>query len=192
MAKIPVQQLALNSATARQVLQEVENISEEIRNRAYYLAEREGGTTGSDLEYWVRAEREVLSVPPGELLELDQRFILRVALPGADAGSVRALALPNTVIVQADPGTSPAGGQIRFSEFSRQRVCRRFEMPQGIDVKGIAATLDNGILQVVLPKEKPRRTAQPAQKAAAKPAAAKSPAPQPPPGKQGRSRKKPA
>jgi hypothetical protein len=49
-------------------------LEEEIRQRAYELWERRGQTEGSEMEFWLQAEREIAQedgtlVPPQDRLE---------------------------------------------------------------------------------------------------------------------------
>jgi HSP20 family molecular chaperone IbpA len=49
----------------------------------------------------------------------------------------------------ADEGDATA---VRFSEFSKRSVSRRFELPDAIDIEKVAAKLDKGILEITAAK----------------------------------------
>jgi len=88
------------------------------------------------------AERQLH--PPAELIEGDREFQIRVALPGYDPKDVRVVALPDSILLEAKAPTRTdrEDGEVRFSEFNERVVCRRFDLPGGIHVEEVAATLD--------------------------------------------------
>jgi len=99
------------------------------------------------------AERQLH--PPAELIEGDREFQIRVALPGYDPKDVRVVALPDSILLEAKAPTRTdrEDGEVRFSEFNERVVCRRFDLPGGIHVEEVAATLDRGILEITARKK---------------------------------------
>jgi hypothetical protein len=58
---------------------EVENLADRIRQRAYQLFLRRGQAEGSAHEDWLKAERELIWAPQSDLVEKNNQFELRIA-----------------------------------------------------------------------------------------------------------------
>jgi HSP20 family molecular chaperone IbpA len=144
----------LNGGAKPPAFAEVEKTIEKIQRRAYNLFERRGGLPGLDRDDWLLAEREVLGSSSAELLESDKELKLMVAVPGVESGDVTVTASPEALIVQANARHrhSGADGEIRFCEFSEDKLCREFGLPSPIDVNTVSASLDKGVLNVIAAK----------------------------------------
>lgn len=150
----------LNGEERAPAFAEVEKTTERIQQRAFSLFTQHGGLPGFDLDNWLLAEREVLGPSAAELVESDKELKLRVAVPGADARDLRVTATPETIIVEANTRHDHSGsdGELRFCEFSENKLCRQFGLPSEIDVNKVSASLDRGILEVVAAKLSDKRT----------------------------------
>ena len=129
-------------------------IADEIRQRAFGFFERQGCRHGSDLEDWLRAEREVIASPAADLVERDDSFQVRVAMPGFDAAAMRVSATPSSLIIEADArhAHDESQGAVHFCEFSDKSLFRQVNLPAGIDLDKLTASLDKGILRINAPK----------------------------------------
>ena len=136
------------------VFAEVERTIDKIQKRAFSLFEKRGERPGLDLEDWLLAEREVLGTSLAELVESAKDWKLKVAVPGVESKDVTVTATAESLIVQANwsHGHSDADGEIRFCEFSREALCRQFDLPSPIDVNSVSALLDKGVVNVVAAK----------------------------------------
>jgi HSP20 family molecular chaperone IbpA len=136
------------------VVAELEKTIEKVQQRAFRLFEQRGELPGLEWEDWLRAEHEVLGSASAELLENDKELKLRVAIPGVESKDVTVTATPESLIVQANASDrhSEADGEIRFCEFSRDKLCRQFGLPSPIDVNTVSASLDKGMLNIVARK----------------------------------------
>jgi HSP20 family molecular chaperone IbpA len=110
---------------------EVEKTTEQIQQKAFSLFMQHGGLPGFDLDNWLLAEREVLGPSAAELVESEKELKLRVAVPGAEARDLRVTATPEAIIVEANTRHDHSGtdGELRFCEFSENKVCRQFGLP---------------------------------------------------------------
>lgn len=144
----------LNGGAKPPAFAEVEKTIEKIQRRAYNLFERRGGLSGLDMDDWLLAEHAVLGSSSAELLESDKELKLMVAVPGVESKDVTVTASPEALIVQANARHrhSGADGEIRFCEFSDDKLCREFGLPSPIDVNTVSASLDKGMLNVVAAK----------------------------------------
>ena len=129
-------------------------IGDEIRQRAFGLFERQGCQHSSDLDDWLRAEREVIASPTADLVERDDAFQVRVAMPGFDATDMHVSATPSLLIIEADVrhAHDESQGAVHFCEFSNKTLFRQVNLPLGIDLDKLTASLDKGILRINAPK----------------------------------------
>jgi HSP20 family protein len=101
-------------------------------------------------------------VPPMDLVEADDHFLLKADLPGLTEGDVS---------IEVHDGTLSISGERRIEHDSRERGFTRIErafgsfnrsltLPDGVDSDSISAHFDRGVLEVRIPKpeeRKPRR-----------------------------------
>jgi HSP20 family protein len=153
MSSVEIQKYHQQEDAPAEVFEAVERVLREVEQRAYDLFHRRGGIGGRDLDNWLDAERQLH--PAAELIERDREFQIRVALPGYDPKDVRVVALPDSILLEAKAHTRTdrEDGEVRFSEFNERAVCRRFDLPGGIHVEEVAATLDRGILEITAGKK---------------------------------------
>ncbi len=102
MSNVHIQKFHAPETAPRTFLQELEAMNEAIRQRAFGLFQNRQGGHGSDLDDWLKAEREVAWAPEVELIEKDQEIKARVALPGFDSNDIDVSATPEALVVQAE------------------------------------------------------------------------------------------
>lgn len=131
------------------LLAEAEENLRQIRQRAFDYFQRRGQELGNDWDDWLRAEREVVWSPHAEMFESPLAIVLRVAVPGFNARSLKVTATPQSLLVQGTEIHEHGGldSRLHFCEFG-QRLFRRFDLPARIDPRKVSATLDKGILEV--------------------------------------------
>ena len=154
MAQIAICKCKDAETMPQRMLDQVRSITESIQQRAFDLFQGRGGQQGSDVDDWLRAERDVVWSPASELVEDEKEFQARIALPGFDAKDIEVSALPDALVVQAGSTHNHEGknGNVRFCEFSEKQLFRRIDLPSSVDVDKVTASLDKGILQVTAPK----------------------------------------
>lgn len=157
MSRLKVHKVAVAGERTLPVFAEFDNLIGRIRDRAYELFAGRGFSNGHALEDWVAAEKE-FGWPAAELVERDDAFSLRVALPGFKRRDVTVTAGPRELTVQAarqsrrKKRTSKRLSFVRWTEFSSHDVCRRVELPCAIDMDGVSARFTNGLLKIEAPK----------------------------------------
>jgi HSP20 family protein len=101
-------------------------------------------------------------VPPMDLVEAEDHFVLKADLPGLAEGDVN---------IEVQDGTLTISGERKAEHEERERGWYRIErsfgsfnrsltLPDGVDPDGIAASFSDGVLEVRIPKpaeRKPRR-----------------------------------
>src|SRR4029078_6996565 len=101
-------------------------------------------------------------VPPVDLVEAEDHFVLKADLPGLAEGDVNIEVQDGTLTIS---GERAAEHEEREKGWYRiERSCGRFSrsltLPDGVDPDRIAASFDHGVLEVRIPKpeqRKPRR-----------------------------------
>ena len=114
-----------------------------------------GTGTGGGVRRWV---------PPMDLVETDEHFVLRADLPGLSEGDVAIELEDNVLTVSGERTAEHEDKQEGFYRMERSfgQFRRSLTLPEGIDAERIAATFDKGVLEVRVPKpeeRKPRRVA---------------------------------
>ncbi len=103
-------------------------------------------------------------VPPMDLVEADDHFVLKADLPGLGEGDVS---------IEVQDGNLTISGERKAEHEAHERGWYRIErpfggfnrsltLPDGVDADGISAEFDRGVLEVRIPKpeeRKPRRVA---------------------------------
>jgi HSP20 family molecular chaperone IbpA len=131
------------------LVSKLQTMAERIRVRAYALFERRG-TSGSALDDWLQAERDLILTPESELIEKEGKFEIRIAAPGFRASETSVTALPDVVIVFAESRHKheEEDGNVYLCEFGTKPLYRRLDLPKPIDVETMKAKFDDGILRI--------------------------------------------
>jgi HSP20 family molecular chaperone IbpA len=149
-----------------------QEIEDRIRERAYQLSQQRGHA-GRDVDDWLTAESEIISVPPTELIEKDNTFQVRMAVVGIDLEDIRVMTSSDQMLVRGDYRHVHESdeGIVHLSDFKSATLFRSVRFPEPIDVNTVAVDFQNGILRVIARKAgaqqaRPKRAA--ARKAPAK------------------------
>jgi HSP20 family protein len=100
-------------------------------------------------------------VMPVDLYREADRYVLNADLPGVDPGSVDVDVDGQLLTIRAQRTAATAeGAKWLAQERPSGSYLRQFSVGEGIDVAGISASYDNGVLSVVIPvseRAKPRK-----------------------------------
>jgi len=131
------------------ILDTMTETMELIAQRAYEIYQSRGGGHGSDQDDWFRAEGEVLPELPIQFHVADNEVRLTAQMPGFDAKDLEVeVGHRRAVLLGIHPGRNQAAKSSRKDK----RVMRIIELPFDVDPASSRATLQNGTLQVVLPR----------------------------------------
>lgn len=98
---------------------------------------------------------------PMDLCKIDDHYVLTADLPGVDPGSVDVDVDGGTLTISAQRiARSEDGVQWLANERFSGRYRRQLSLGENVDVPGISATYENGVLTVTIPlaeRAKPRK-----------------------------------
>ncbi|GAC1653933.1 MAG: hypothetical protein NVS9B1_04150 [Candidatus Dormibacteraceae bacterium] len=89
---------------------------------------------------------------PVDILETEDSYTLYGAVPGFDPEKVEVTFDEGILTIQANPQTIPAGGTWLRRERPHGSFVRRLQLPTEVQAAKIAATFENGVLTVTVPK----------------------------------------
>lgn len=156
MSAIAVQKVKEGDGIPSCWLGDLLQFTEQVRRKAFKLFEESGRPHGHEVNHWLEAERQLLSVPRYELFETAEAIDVCIAVPGFDADEISVAALSDAVLIRAESGPmhEKHEGAVRYSEFDDRALFRRIPLPAQIDVNRVTARLDKGILTIAAPKTK--------------------------------------
>jgi HSP20 family molecular chaperone IbpA len=132
---------------------ETEQVQEMIRARAYELSQQRGHS-GREVDDWLTAESEIISVPPAELIEKKGTFQVTLAILGIPLRDMRVLATADQILVRGDYHHSRENeeGTVHLCDFKSVTLFRSVRFPEPIDVNSLEVELQNGILRITAAK----------------------------------------
>ena len=107
------------------------------------------------------AADRVLFTPPIDIYETDEGLVLLADLPGVSVKSLELQVQNNKLtLLGRVPSVVPANAQLLHKEYEEGDFLRSFILSEDVDHERVTARLNNGVLEVVLPraaKTAPRR-----------------------------------
>ena len=98
-------------------------------------------------------------IPPMDLVEEDERYVLRADLPGVKEDDVN-IELENNVLTvsgeRKHESTDKGKGFYRVERASGS-FSRTLTLPEGVDAEAIAASFEDGVLELRIPKPEQRK-----------------------------------
>ncbi len=157
MSKLVIRKISSIEDRTLPIFDEIDEIAEAISSRAFELFAERGYQEGQHLQDWLAAEQEICwSV--SELIEQDEKFILKIALAGFEPEDISITANPRELIVKAahkieiEDDEQGEDSVMRWSKFRNDDIYRRVELPIDIDIEEITAELKRGLLTIEAPK----------------------------------------
>jgi HSP20 family protein len=103
-------------------------------------------------------------VPPMDLVERDDHFVLKADLPGMSEDDVSIEVQDGNLTISGERKTEHEQREQGWYRIERSfgRFQRSLSLPDGVDPDAISADFDRGVLEVTIPKpeeRKPRRVA---------------------------------
>lgn len=139
---------------AEKLLDRLQDVTQEIARRAFTFFEERGRQLGYEMEDWFRAETEILRHLSINLRESETHYLVEAEVPGFSASEISISAEPNRLIIEgkAPPRPEIATERTLIEEWRNKHFLRTVELRKTIDPAGVTARLENGLLEVSLPK----------------------------------------
>lgn len=101
-------------------------------------------------------------VPPADVTEYQDRFVLRLDVPGVDVEAIGITLEEGVLGISGERARDASSEAVQRSHVERPqgRFQRRFTLPDTVDAAAVKATGRAGILEIVIPKQakaQPRR-----------------------------------
>lgn len=131
------------------VFDRMNETKELIAQRAYEIFESRSGMHGADQDDWFSAEGEILPKLSVDYQVTDEAVLITTAVPGFDAKDLEVEVGHRRAVVC---GVHPDLKQTTDAHPRNKRAMRIVEIPFDVDPAAARATLQNGMLHVVLPR----------------------------------------
>lgn len=97
--------------------------------------------------------------PAMDLVEAEDHFLLKADLPGLTEGDVEIEVRDNTLRISGERKAEHESSERGWYRMERSfgRFSRSLTLPEGVSADAIAATFDNGVLEVRIPKPEERQ-----------------------------------
>jgi HSP20 family molecular chaperone IbpA len=133
-----VTQASSHDATTLDLLREIGEALDRIRERAYLRFEARGGKPGASLEDWCEAERELFDLPTTELAETETAYQWSISAPDIS---------PEQLALVISPYSATLLGRL-----DHRRLFGRVELPTAIEADDVRTLFYEGKLQILMPK----------------------------------------
>ena len=149
MTLIKIEHVKPESESATRLMTELNDLSDQIRRRAFELFEGRGGEHGSDLADWLKAESEIQFQGSVEVSReaAVQRF--RLSVPGFDKKDLQVQVLDNDLIVtgQSEQVEEAEGA----SSKTIRKILYRLPLPEGARTDDIVVDGKGSTLEIAVP-----------------------------------------
>jgi HSP20 family protein len=141
------------------LIRRVGDLFESINRRAYQLFESRGRQSGHDLEDWFQAESEMLGPMPVEISDADDELIVRADLPGFREKDIEVRVEPHRLIIRGkrEHVHDQEKRKTIYCDRKSDEVFRLVNLSDEVDPNKVKASLQDGTLEVELPKVHPSR-----------------------------------
>jgi HSP20 family protein len=98
-------------------------------------------------------------LPPADVAVSDDDMVLTVDVPGIDPSELEVEMVDGQLVVRGERKRPEASGGTRWSLTERPfgKFERRIELPTGVDPDAITASVDHGVLSLIVPKPEAKK-----------------------------------
>ena len=110
----------------------------------------------ADKEQTITSVKDTFTIPPADLLESPEHFLLLIDLPGVPKERLDIKVRDGQLSIMGTPEpTRTKGGRLLYGEVKHKAFQRNFRLSQDVvDIDNATAHLENGVLFMNLPKRK--------------------------------------
>lgn len=131
-----------------------------ISRRAYELFENNGYLIGRDWDNWFKAEQEMFHPIHAEITATDDSISVKAEVPGFTEKDLHLSMEPRrlTISGRRQTTTQQKKGETVYSETCSNEIFRVVDLPAEVDTSKATATLNDGVLELTVPKVAAART----------------------------------
>ena len=131
-------------------LREFSTLQNEMNRLFNTVFDAPGPGNGNTLRRWM---------PPMDLVETEDQFVLRADLPGLSEEDVNIEVEDNVLTVSGERKAEQAESKEGYHRIERAfgSFSRSLTLPEGIDADAVTANFDRGVLEVRIPKPEQRK-----------------------------------
>ena len=133
---------------------QVNPIFDAISRRAYQIFERSGYAPGRELDNWFQAERELLHPVHIQVNESEDALEIQAEVPGFSEKELEVNVEPQRLVISGkrETKTEKKEGKTVYSETCSDQILRIVDLPAEVETDKVVANLENGVLELRLPK----------------------------------------
>lgn len=135
-------------------LEHVRELHDMIACHAFEAFEGRGRKPGYDFDDWINAESELLHPIHLAIVESDNAITVRAEVPGFCANDLEARVIGHRLTISGKRETNENQWTTKtiYTERCSNEIMRTIELPPEAEPRKIRATLNNGVLEFVMPK----------------------------------------
>ncbi len=140
--------------TIEDLQERMNEIHDQIARRAFEIFEENGRESGQDFDHWLRAEGELLLPVRLVLEETEEQLKVTAEVPGLTEEELRVALEPRRLTITAKSAKIQEKEQENFGRRERlgKELLQVADLPAEVDATRAKASLQNGALEITLPK----------------------------------------
>jgi HSP20 family protein len=148
----------LRLSPPEQIVSRVNALRQAIAARAFEIFSKRGRDDGHAEDDWCRAEAELLHVAHLNVSESNEVVVVRAEVPGFGASELQICVEPHrlTITGRRHRRNGQADGKVLHSDSCSSRIFRTLDIPLEMDASRTIATLNDGILELQIPRAAPQ------------------------------------
>lgn len=141
---------ALKTTRAERLIDELDRIQKQVRERAYEIFKHRGEAIGAALDDWLAAERQTVWKPAIEICEAGNQVVVEAAVAGVEPRDLDIQITSDTLLIRAKTlhSHTEKKGKVHVCEFQAGELFRLIKWPAPIDVDAVKAEHRHGLLRI--------------------------------------------
>lgn len=145
MSRIIIENIPPSDGEPVSLVEQVEALLEEIRRKAQKLM---GNGEASGFDRWLRSERDQFWARQVQLVEHEQSFQIRMAVPSPGPMQLSVIVSPTGIEVRKSAGLCDGNGEGPGSADAAGELIRQIPLSGPVDARSVTATLGRGELRL--------------------------------------------
>lgn len=145
---------ALKFTTTDENFERMSDVFDAVARRAFEIFESNGRMLGRDLDDWFKAEAELLHPVHLEVAESEESLRIRAEIPGFREKELEVSVQPRRLIISGKRELKEESKTEKklYCERCPDSVYRSLDLPVEVDATKVTARLENGVLELEMPK----------------------------------------